>query len=300
MPAEPSVILADRSSSLTATFVPTAGMICTSLADGDVEFLGQRRGLDAYVNAGKTMGIPLLYPWANRLGDTSYEVDGTVVTLTPGANGVRLDGPGIPIHGVLAAYPGWVVTERSGDALTAVLDFTGTPQLLASFPFPHSLIQHVTLADRTLSVTTTVLASSAAAVPVCFGYHPYFVLPGVPRAQWSLTTPAMRRLPVDSRGLPTGDHESWPAGTTTLGATTYDDGFDQLPEGATFVLAGGEHRIALTFETGYPATQVFAPPTDDVIAVEPMAAPTDALRTGNHRFATPGRPDVSRFSIRIG
>ena len=42
-------------------------MIGTSLADDGVELLGQRRGLDAYVTDGKTMGIPMLYPWANRL-----------------------------------------------------------------------------------------------------------------------------------------------------------------------------------------------------------------------------------------
>lgn len=77
-----SVILADPSSSLTATFVPSAGMIGTSLADGDDEFLGQRRGLDAYVTNGKTMGIPILYPWANRLSASEYESTGTVVTLT--------------------------------------------------------------------------------------------------------------------------------------------------------------------------------------------------------------------------
>ena len=67
MPSSRSVTLHDPSSSLTATFVPGAGMIGTSLADDGVELLGQRRGLDAYVTDGKTMGIPILYPWANRL-----------------------------------------------------------------------------------------------------------------------------------------------------------------------------------------------------------------------------------------
>ena len=58
MPEFEAVTLNDPSSPLTATFVPAAGMIGTSLADDGVEFLGQRRGLDAYVTAGKTMGIP--------------------------------------------------------------------------------------------------------------------------------------------------------------------------------------------------------------------------------------------------
>ena len=84
MPELESVTLRDPSSSLTATYVPVAGMICTSLADHGVEILGQRRGLNAYVTNGKTMGIPILYPWANRLSANNYGIDGAVVSLTSG------------------------------------------------------------------------------------------------------------------------------------------------------------------------------------------------------------------------
>ncbi len=66
-------------------------MIGTSLTDAGVQLLGQRRGLDGYLAAGKTMGIPILYPWANRLGENTYDAEGKEVTLNPGANGVRVD-----------------------------------------------------------------------------------------------------------------------------------------------------------------------------------------------------------------
>jgi aldose 1-epimerase len=294
-----TVVLTDPSSSLTASFVPAAGMIGTSLCDGDAEFLGQRRGLQAYVTDSKTMGIPILYPWANRLSANQYAAAGAVITLTPGAGGVHTDEHGVPIHGVLAAYPGWLVTDRSANTLTAAVDFGGTPQLLASFPFPHLLTQRVRLADRTLTIETTVTATTSAPVPLCFGYHPYLQMPDVPREQWQLTTPAMRHLPVDDRGIPTGATEDWPASTTQLADTTYDDGFDQVPEGAVFTLAGGGRRIDVTFETGYPAAQLFAPPGEELVAVEPMAAPTDALRNGGYRYAVPGKPETARFSIRV-
>jgi galactose mutarotase-like enzyme len=155
-----AVTLTDPSSSLTATVVPLAGMVVSSLADGEDEFLGQRRGLDAYITNGKTMGIPLLYPWANRLSASKYGINGAVVTLTPGTGGVRTDEHGVPIHGVLAAYPGWLVTDRSDNSVTAVLDYGGRPRLLASFPFPHVLTQQVTLADRTLTIETTRISGS--------------------------------------------------------------------------------------------------------------------------------------------
>ncbi len=298
MPEFESVTLRDPSSSLSATYVPVAGMICTSLADDGVEFLGQRRGLDAYVTNGKTMGIPILYPWANRLSANGYGIDGAVVTLTVGTGGVRGDEHGSPIHGVLAAYPGWLVTARSDNTLTAVLDYGGRPCLLASFPFPHVLTQEITLADRALTIATTVMPTTAASVPLCFGYHPYFQIPGVPREEWTLTTRNMRRLPVDDRGIPTGESEDWSGGTQPLKNVTYDDGFDGVREGAVFTLEGGNRRIEVTFEKGYPAAQLFAPPGEDLVAIEPMAAQTDALSRGDYRSAA-GKPETLRFSIKI-
>lgn len=294
-----SVTLRDPSSTLTATFVPAAGMIGTSLADGDDEFLGQRRGLDAYVGAGKTMGIPILYPWANRLSASEYESDGTLVKLIPGQGGVRADDNGLPIHGVLAAYSGWQVTERTENTLTATVDFGANPELLAAFPFPHVLTQSITLADRRLTIETTVTPTASGPVPLCFGYHPYFTIPGVPRDQWQLTSPTMRHLPVDDRGIPTGKHEDWTGGTQALESVTYDDGFDEVPDGAVFSLAGGDRRVDVTFEAGYPAAQLFAPGTDSLVAIEPMAAPTDSLRRGDYRSAQPGQPETACFSVRV-
>jgi aldose 1-epimerase len=293
------VTLRDPSSAVAAQFVPEAGMIGVSLTDSDVELLGQRRGLDAYLTEGKTMGIPILYPWANRLSASKYPIDGAVVTLTPGVAGVRSDEHGAPIHGVLAANPGWLVIEQTDNKLVAILDWSGKPRLLATFPFPHILTMTATLADRTLTVATTVMPSTAASVPLCYGYHPYLQLPDVPRADWQLETPTMRHLLVDNWGIPTGDTEEWVGGTEPLETTELDHGFDQVRDGALFAISGGGRRVEVTFERGYPAAQLFAPGNDDVIGIEPMAAPTDALRRGNYPMAFPGQPETSTFAIKV-
>ena len=34
-------------------------------------------------------------------------------------------------------------------------------------------------------------------VPVSFGFHPYLLLPGVPRAEWQVAVPVRRRLDLD-------------------------------------------------------------------------------------------------------
>lgn len=293
------VTLSDPASSVAAQFVPGAGMIGTSLSDAGAQLLGQRRGLDAYLEAGKTMGIPILYPWANRLSADTYTAQGVAVSLTPGENGVRADPNGLPIHGVLAAYPGWRVTEQSGNELTAELDFGADPHLLASFPYPHVVTVAARLAERALTIRTTVTATGGKPVPLCFGFHPYLQLPDAARSEWAIETPPLRHLGLDGRGLPTGESEPRPARKERLGDNAFDDGYDAVAEGAVFAVSGGGRRIEVHFEQGYPAAQIFAPPGEDVVCFEPMTAPTDALRRGGYRCAQPGEPAVAQFSIRV-
>jgi aldose 1-epimerase len=297
------VTLTDPSSPVAARFVPDAGMIGTSLTDAGVELLGQRRGLQAYVEAGKTMGIPILYPWANRLGANTYTAEDATVTLKAGENGVRHDPNGLPIHGVLAAYPGWRVTAESDNELTAELDFGSDAKLLASFPYPHVLTVAVRLAERALSISTAVTATGDTAVPLCFGFHPYLRLPDVARSDWVIETPPLRHLGLDDRGLPTGEASEQLAMEEPLGDKAFDDAYDEVCDGAVFAVSGGGRRLEVHFDRGYPAAQVFAPLTDDpqqaIVCFEPMTAPTDALRRGGYRCARPGEPAATQFSIRV-
>ncbi len=294
------VTLRDPSSNLEAQFVPDAGMIGVSLTDAGVQLLGQRRGLDAYLADGKTMGIPILYPWANRLGANTYTAEGATVTLTPGRNGVRADPNGLPIHGVLAGYPGWRVRAESANELTAEVDFGADPELLASFPFPHLLAVTVRLAEQTLTVRTAVTPTGDKAVPLCFGFHPYLQLPGLSRDQWIIETPPLRHLKLDGQGLPTGEATPQPEITEPLGDKAFDDGYDEVGDGAVFAVSGGGHRLEVHFDQGYPTAQIFAPLSEDVVCFEPMTAPTDALCRGGYQSARPGESAVAQFSIRVG
>ena len=293
------VTLTDPSAPVAAQFVPEAGMIGTSLTHSGVELLGQRRGLDGYLAAGKTMGIPILYPWANRLGGNTYTAEDVTVTVTPGENRVRPDPNGLPIHGTLAAYSGWRVTTESENELTAEVDFGADPGLLASFPYPHVLTMTVRLAERALTVRTTVTATGDTAVPLCFGFHPYLRLPDVARAEWIIETPPLRHLRLDQRGLPSGDSEPQPGKEESLGDNAFDDAYDQVSDGAVFAVSGRGRRVEVHFQRGYPAAQIFAPLAEDVVCFEPMTAPTDALRRGGYRSARPGAPAVAVFSIHV-
>jgi galactose mutarotase-like enzyme len=284
---------------LAATFVPQLGMIGASLTHRGEELLGQRNGLPAYEARGSTMGIPLLYPWANRLAGFQYDVAGKHVTIDRDSPRVKLDENGIPIHGLLTASPHW--KAESGDqGLAATLDYGAHPELLEAFPFPHTVQLRARLAEGRLEVATRVIADQDSPVPISFGFHPYLTLPDVARADWHVELPVTQHLLLDDHSIPTGETEPADIPPGPLSDRSFDDGYAQLP-GEPFVLQGGGRRIELSFDEGYGFAQVFAPPGQDLICFEPMTAATNALVAGGPglEIIQPGHSSRAAFSISV-
>jgi aldose 1-epimerase len=289
---------------LEARFVPGAGMVGCSLTHRGEELLGLRGGLDAYLERGKTFGLPLLYPWANRLGAWEYEAAGRAVAIDRDSAPVRADPHDLPIHGALPTGCAWRLRDVGADDdaawLAAELHWTAGAAPVAIFPFAHRVRIAVRLTDDTVRLVTTVHATGADAVPLAFGFHPYLAPPGAPRARWEVGLPAMTHLALDDRGLPTGAREARPAETFTLADRTFDDLYALDAGPARFAVDDGVRRIAVTFEEGYTHTQVFAPPTEAVVCFEPMTAPVDALRTHDAlRLVAPGADARAVFAVRV-
>jgi aldose 1-epimerase len=278
---------------LEATFAPDVGMLGTSLRFRGEELLDLSGGLARYEQGHQT-GLPLLAPWANRLGGWRYEVDGVVVDL----DGLDLgtDPNGLPIHGTMTAQRGWEVLASSASALRARFDYGARAELLAAFPFPHDLTVDVAVDAAALRVSTTVVPTGERAVPVCFGWHPYLRLPGPPRRDWRLVLPECEHLELDGRCLPTGASKREPAAADPIGDRTFDDLYG-LGDDRVLALEADGLRVAVECEAGYPFAQVFAPPDAEFVCLEPMTAPTNALGTGAAALVAPGDSFTARFSI---
>jgi aldose 1-epimerase len=287
---------------LEVGFVPEAGMVGCSLLHRGEELLGQRGGLARYVAERSTMGIPLLHPWANRVAQRRFRVAGREVDLWLHPELYTLGPHGLPIHGLLAAAEGWSVDRHEdtaeGPRLAGTFDFAAREDLMSVFPFPHQLEVRAGLSGEKLTITTTVQASGDVAVPIAFGYHPYLHLPGAERSAWEVEMPVSERVVLDSEELPTGEMEPAEVAAGPLGSRTFDDEF--VAPAAPFALEGGGRRIEVTFDRGYPYAQVYAPDDDDVIAFEPMTAPTNTLVSGQDlKLLEPGESYEASFSIKV-
>ena len=283
---------------LEATFLPAQGMLGASLRRRGVELLRRVEDLEAAAASGSTAGIPLLHPWANRLGGLRYRAAGRDVELDPSSPLLHFDSAGLPIHGVPWSRLAWTVTDAFVNRLTARLDWD-RGDLLSVFPFPHRLTLRATLAPDGLTIETA-LGAGEDPVPAAFGFHPYVAIPGRPRGQWYAELSAMRRLALDSRGIPTGEESRFAAFDAPLSDRAFDDGFALESEGARFAISAGGLRISVELVSGYTHAQVYAPPGKDFVAFEPMTAPTSALTSGRGlRLVLPGEELHTAFRIRV-
>lgn len=299
-----------------ATFVPDAGLLGTSLRYRDEDYLHLGGGI-AQALDGHTTGLPLLHPWANRLSEPRYRAAGVNVDLE-GAPGWHADAEGSPIHGTLTGQAGWQVLRVAADAKAAAMvarfDYGMRDDLLAAFPFPHTVdvearVEPVVPAPRGRSlapkvrvvIATTVRATGRRRVPVSFGWHPYFTLPGVKRADVVLGLPPRDHLVLDERMLPTGASSRQPAESQPLGKRTFDDAY-RLGRDRALSIEGGGRRLVVDLDRSYPWAQVYAPaiatPASPwFVCLEPMTAPIDALRNDAFPVVAPGGQYTARFSI---
>jgi aldose 1-epimerase len=240
-------------------------------------------------------GIPFLAPWANRMDSDGFWANGKRYNFDTALGNYRKDGNGLPIHGLLGASTLWRIMSVGADKksahATSKLEFWKYPDLMAQWPFAHEYEMTYKLADGALEVITTVSNLSAEAMPLAIGFHPYYRIPDVPRAQWILRLPARKAVVADDRRVPTGELKAMDlANPLPLKDRTLDDGFTDLErdtEGrARFSIESGGKQIEILFGPRYPVAVVWEPDlppgqTLGFICIEPMTGVTNAINL-NH------------------
>jgi aldose 1-epimerase len=231
-------------------------------------------------------GIPFLAPWANRLSEDAFFANGKKFRLNPDLGNIRRDQNQHPIHGLLTVSPDWQVIAVEADAdsarVTSRLEFWKHPELMAQFPFAHSIEMTHVLRDGTLEVRTTLENLSSDPMPVGIGYHPYFQLHDAPRDQWKVHLAARDHLALSKMTIPTGERKpvEFPD-IFPLAGVVLDDVFGGLVRDssrrATFFVEGAREKISVIYGPKYTVAVVYAPAGRQFICFEPMSAVTDGF-----------------------
>ena len=294
------VTLSDTRSALVVRVLTTASNAYQMTVHGEDVIRRTWNTLDDIRGRMGLNGVPLLWPYANRLDEQAFYANGQKYSFDAGLGNTGRGA--IPIHGFLTGADAWKVVEAKADAtsawVTMTLDFFRVPSYMKQFPFAHTLTMTYRVQEGALEVHTRIDSLSNEPMPVAIGFHPYFQLTDSQREEWRLSVGAKTHWLLDSNTLPTGETEPitriLPNPKNVLVKdVTLDDIFTDLERDdrgrATMSLMGRTQQVDVLvgpkFKTilvlsrpnnpnrgGPPAT-----PARGTVAFEPMAAITNAL-----------------------
>jgi aldose 1-epimerase len=265
------------------------------------------RGVDLIDPAGSAGGSAVagavLAPWPNRVDGATWDLNGRVQSLT-----VTEPEFGHAIHGLVLGR-NFEVTEARGE-LTLRTELSGAP----GYPFRIHLEVRYKLEDSGIVVTHRIRNLSEWDAPVALGAHPYLRAGPLPVEDLTLTVAAERALVLDDTHVPRGGFAvagtAWDLRTgRRVNAAMRHATYEGLAlHGGRFV-----HRLSaddgttteLWADADFAWLQIYISSrtrADDralTIAIEPMTAPPNALRSGDGlRWLTPGEVWELNWGIR--
>jgi len=282
------VTLRDAASDAGATVDPAHGNTVTSLStrvlDRRVELLAPAGPFGV---SGDSGGIPVLFPFPNRVRGGRFEFGGRVYLLRRNERGGRNH-----IHGFVRDRP-WTVdavgaSDEDGAWIDSSIRLDAFPDVMAEYPFPCSLRMRTSLRAGALTQAVEVRNTGARDLPMGYGIHPWFparltstradTIVRVPaRGAWKLAD----LLPTGER-QPVGDSLDFRAGRP-LGSSSFDDVLTDLIRRedawteAAVVYPADHLEIVIEASPQFREWVVYAPPQRDVVSLEPYSCVTDAV-----------------------
>ncbi|MCU1409744.1 MAG: aldose epimerase [Rhodoglobus sp.] len=246
----------------------------------------------------------VLVPWPNRVEEGRWPLDGRMQQL-------ELTEPelGNANHGLLTDTR-YAPVAASPDGVTLAAAVDGGD----GYPFELDTSVEYRLVGPGIRVTHRITNRSDRPAPVAIGAHPYLRLGDSPVGELVLTIEADRALDLDERHIPRG---SFDVAGTQFDLRRGRSVADAVPHACYTALrtydglvmhrlrAPDSREVQLWADEVFAYAQVYVTPEfpgaeGGAIAVEPMTAPPNALRSGEGlRWLEPGETWTASWGIRL-
>lgn len=292
-----------RAGSTSATVAAECGFNLHSLEVDGFDYLHAEQGFPTEGSPTRS-GIPILFPWPNRIAGAAFEWEGTRYDLP-----VTEAATGSAIHGYAVAAA-WDVVAVEPDRVTGRFTLTDDP----AHPWPATGTLTVTyrVEPAALTVTCEVAATGDQALPYGLGFHPYLRVPG-PAEQWLLQVGAAQEWPLAGM-VPSGPARDVPPErdfrrARRIADLDLDDVFTGLPPAPGISVRAAlwsmASRVTVACDPGFREIVVFTPGSRDAVAIEPYTCASDAVHLQGRgidagwRVLPAGRVEVMTWRIDI-
>lgn len=240
-----------------------------------------------------------LAPWANRLEDARWELDGTLyqgeITEAKNHNG---------LHGLVVRQD-FAVVAQAADSVTFRYEFGSDPV----YPFAVVFEVSYRVTDAGLHVTMAATNRADRDVPISIGTHPYYAIDDSSQLKVSArkaTVNSSRQLPfgeqaVEAVGLAHGDF-------VNLANLELDDCLFELGSQPETVISRPalSREVVIWQDRSMPYVMVFvrgpkfSGGTPTTVAVEPQTSKANALATKEDLvWLTPGETRAFTWGVRV-
>jgi aldose 1-epimerase len=260
-------------------------------------------------------GIPLLFPYPNRIRGGRFEWDGREYLL-PKEN-VAYVGENA-IHG-FCLDRAWRVTRQTASSATGTFRLSqDAPERLDLWPADFEIEVRYEVLGPALRCDVKITNPDTKPLPFGFGTHPYFKLPLAGSSRYEeclIEVPAAKRYELQG-GLPTGrtlpvEGDFDLREGAALGGLKLDDVYtDVRYEAEGLVTRVVDPRAGLevvqTADRSFRELVVFTPFWTQAVCIEPYTCTTDAIHLQQQgldaglRVLAPGATFETWFTLRVG
>jgi aldose 1-epimerase len=232
-------------------------------------------------------GIPVLFPFPNRVRAGRFEFGGIAYELRRNERGGRNH-----IHGFVRNRP-WTVdgvgaSDEAGAWIDSSIQLDAFPEVVEQYPFACSVRMRTSLSAGVLTQAVEIRNAAKQDLPMGYGIHPWFPARlGSTRAETVVRVPARSQWELVDL-LPTGERRPVGGnfdlrGGKPLGRALLDDVFTDLvrrPDGwseAAVVYPADRLEIVTEASPEFREWVVYAPSNREVVCLEPYTCVTDAV-----------------------
>lgn len=222
-----------------------------------------------------------LFPFPNRIDGGKYQANGNQLSLD-----INFPNENNAIHGLVYNKEFLIVHQEETDNSCKVqlsYSFDGSN---TGYPFNYEYFLSYTLNESGITIDNSVKnTGTSQAIPVGFGYHPYFTL-GSKVDDIELEFASESTYLVGDRMIPTGETEKFDTFNTAKAIENYEFdtcfGFGDADKVHSTKLISKELNGGMDIwqkggEQGLKFVQIYTPPHRNSIAIEPMSCIANAF-----------------------